>query len=186
MTAPAAKRLTDLPAMTTSAETDLLYVERAAGSRKITVADFRDVMGGHGFAQFAMFGNAAATSTAVQGTFYKIAGTTTAGAAADFTLTDNRATYDGPRAYTFRVVCFASCLDGNNQTIAVRIAKNGTTQSISEGRATTDSGGRTATIAAQWIGTLAPGDHVEAWVANLDNGGGSTTAVDLNLIIERV
>ena len=171
---------------TTLAETDLLYSERAAGSRKITVADFRDVMGGHGLAQVYMVGNATTTSTTVQGTFYKVAGTTTAGLLEDFTASNNRATYTGPRAYTFRVTAIGSFLDGNNQTIAVRIAKNGTTIAAGEGRATTDSGGRTSTICASTFVALSPTEYVEAWVANLDTGGGTTTAVDLNLIVERV
>lgn len=178
--------LQDLTAATTLAETDLLYATASNASRKITVANLRDVLGGQGFAQYGMNGNAVTTSTAQQGTFYKIAGTTTAGLAEDFTLTTNRATYTGPRAYTFRVTVTASILDGNNQTIAMRVAKDGTTLPISEGRVTTDSGGRTSTIVAQVLVSLAPGEYVEAWIANLTSPGGTVTAVDLNLIVQRL
>jgi hypothetical protein len=182
----AGRTLDELTATTTLAETDLLYSERAAGSRKITVADFRDVMGGHGLAQLYMIDNATPTTTTDAGTFYKIAGTTTAGLAEDFTLTSNRATYSGPREYIFRVTVIGSLVDGNNKVIAVRVARNGTALPVGEGRATTSSGGSTSTIVASTFVTLAPGDYVEAWVANLTSGGGTTTAVDLNLIVERV
>jgi len=182
----AGRTLDELTATTTLAETDLLYAQRAAGSRKITVADFRDVMGGTGLAQFSMYDNAVATTTTDAGVFYKVAGTTVAGLAQGFTLTSNRATYSGPRAYTFRVNVVGSFIDGTNKTIAVRVAKNGATLSYSEGRASTDSGGRTATIVAQALVALDPGDFIEVFVANLTSGGGTTTAVDLNLIVERV
>jgi hypothetical protein len=179
------KTIPELAATTAPGEDGLFLVETDDGPRKITLADLRDALGNHGLAQFYMLGNATGTSTPDVGTFYKVAGTTTSGVAEDFTLASNRATYTGPRAYRFHVQVACSFLDGNNQTIAVRVSKNGTTIAASEGRATTDSGGRTSTIVAQAIVELAPTDYIEVWVANLTSGGGTTTAVNLNLTAKR-
>lgn len=182
------RTLPDLTATTTLDEAGLLYVTTSAGaSRKITVANFRTALAAPARAHYYMQGNATGTTLTTQGTFYKVAGTTTAGSASTgFTFTDNRATLSLAVGGVFQVSIMASVTDGSNQVIALRVAKNGTTIASSEGRGTTPSGGRVDLIACQDLVTLATGDYLEVWAANTTSAGATMTAVDLSLIASRV
>lgn len=182
------RALPDLTATTTLDEAGLLYVTTAAGvSRKITVANFRTALALAARAHYYMSDNATGTTLTDQSTFYKIAGTTSSGSAvAGFTQTDNRATLTDPVGGLFQVSVTAAVTDGNNQTIALRLAKNGTTIASSQGRATTSSGGRADVIVCQDLVTLATGDYLEVWAANMTSAGATMTAVDLTLIASRV
>lgn len=187
MTTP--RRLTDLTATTTLDNDDLIFAERIdEGSRKITVANLRAVMAEFGYAHYYMQGNATPTSTSVAGTYYKAEGTTSAGPVAPqgFTLAANRATYTAAETFVFEVRATASVTDGNNQQIAMRVAKNGTPIAASTTSATTSSGGRVEALSGATLVSLAQNDYIEVWVANLTTGGGSTTVEDLNVIITRV
>jgi hypothetical protein len=138
-------------------------------------------------AEYSMSGNATATSLTNAATFYKIAGTTTAGSyISGFSLSNNRATLTSAVLGMFRVSASLTLFDGNNQTLAVRIAKNGTTISTSEIRL--DTGGHTGTlnVFCQTVTELLPTEYIEVFIANVNNPTTSVTVTDLNVIVERL
>jgi hypothetical protein len=138
-------------------------------------------------ASYYMTANVEPTNTTVQGTFYKVAGTTVPGAyVRKFTLANNRATFTGSLSGFFRVTAIASVTDGNNQNIALRIAVDGTPDAASDSFANTGSGGRAQSIAVQGIVSLVPGSYVELWAANTSSSGGALVVSEMNLIINRV
>ena len=134
-----------------------------------------------------MTGNATATTIAATGTFVKIAGTTTASSVNQkfSTATTQRATYTGSFTGTFRAVAFASMTSGNNQTLRMRMAVNGTTIPESNTIFKTTGSGEASAVGCQAIGALNPGDYVELFVAN-DTAATNVTVSDLNFTITRL
>ena len=138
-------------------------------------------------AQYYMIGNATSTTLTTAGTFYKIAGTTSAGSlVSKFTLTDNRATYDGALIEFFQVSAVLSFTGKANDEHAIRVAKNGTTVASSEMRVTLPTGGRTENILVQDIVELTATDYLEIWVSNLDSSSQTATISELNVIVKAV
>lgn len=137
--------------------------------------------------QYSMTGNATATVIGATGTFVKIAGTTTASSLNQkfSTATTQRATYTGAFTGNFRVVAFASMTSGNNQTLRMRIAVNGTTIAESNTLFKTTGSGEASAVGCQVIGSLNPGDYVELFVAN-DTAATDITVSDLNFTITRL
>lgn len=98
-------------------------------------------------AQYYMTGNATATTISLVDTFYKVAGVSTAGTYVEkFTITDNRATYDGSLVGFYKITAFVTFASGNNNIIRARIAKNGTTTASSESKSTANTGGRSENL----------------------------------------
>lgn len=137
--------------------------------------------------QYSMTGNATATVIGATGTFVKVAGTTTASSLNQkfSTATTQRATYTGAFTANFRVVAFASMTSGNNQSLRLRVAKNGTTIAESNTLFKTTGSGEASAVGCQVIGTLAPNDYVELFVAN-DTAATNVTVSDLNFTITRL
>lgn len=137
--------------------------------------------------QYSMTGNATATTIGATGTFVKIAGTTTASSLNQkfSTGTTQRATYTGAFTTNFRIVAFASMTSGNNQTLRMRVAKNGTTLGESNTLFKTTGSGEASAVGCQVIVSLAPTDYVELWVAN-DTAATNITVSDLNFTITRL
>lgn len=138
--------------------------------------------------QYYMTGNATATTISGTGTFVKVAGVTTpvSGLTQRFDLTtDNRALYDGASSAAFRLVAFASMTSGNNQTLRIRVAVNGTTLAQSTSSCQTSGSGAASNIGTQTISSLAPGDYIEIFVAN-DTAANNITVTDLNVTIARL
>jgi hypothetical protein len=137
--------------------------------------------------QYSMTGNATATVIGAAGTFVKVAGTTTASSLNQkfSTGTTQRATYAGAFTQNFRAVGFASMTSGNNQTLRMRIAKNGTTLAESNTLFKTTGSGEASAVGCQVILTLAPTDYVELFVTN-DTSATNITVSDLNFTIVRL
>lgn len=137
--------------------------------------------------QYSMTGNATATVIGGTGTFVKIAGTTVPSSLNQkfTTATTQRATYAGSSTANFRAIAFASMTSGNNQTLRMRLAKNGTTIAESNTLFKTTGTGEASAVGCQVIGTLSPGDYVELFVAN-DTAATNVTVSDLNLTITRL
>jgi len=115
--------------------------------------------------EYYMTANATETTISSPGVFKKVSGTTSEGTIRKgFTLSSNRATYNGPSAY-FKVDAIADFTAGSNKEVALRIAKNGTTIASSQSKNTTSSG-RAEAAHTQCFVLLSSGDYVEAWVAN--------------------
>lgn len=136
-----------------------------------------------------MVNNATATTVSATGTFYKIAGTTTAGSAVQrfSTATTNRMTYTGASSAVFRVMLIVSLSAGSTQVIRMRIAKNGVTLEESQARfeTTVAATGRAFCVSCQAIITLAPNDYLEPFIAN-DTSATNITANDLTFTVARV
>lgn len=107
------------------------------------------------------------TTITISGTYYKASGTTTAGSYNNnFSHSNNRLTYTGPTKL-FHVSMNGTFTAGNNDSVGVGFAKNGSmyTQSISTaiiGNVTTGT-----LLHCTDIIQLSSGDYIEAWTSNL-------------------
>lgn len=118
--------------------------------------------------------------------FEKVLGTTTAGSINQkFGHTNNRLTYTGGLARSFKVTAFlsAQAITTNNTTILVRIAKNGTTIAESEAQATTSATGRNESFPSQAIVEMTTNDFIEIFIANATNAN-NLLVTELNVVIE--
>lgn len=179
------RTLPELTAATTLAETDLTYATVTSGaSRKITVANLRAVLAARAIARYYMHGNVTATTIAVAGTYYPVAGTTTSGSAVvGFTQTSNAATLT-QLGGVFYAIAVLAVSGGNNQLVSARLAVNGVPLMSAEGETTTETGAR-ASIVVQDVVTLSPGDTLSVMITNA-TGTTAITAVDLSLVAHRV
>lgn len=66
----------------------------------------------------------------------------------------------------FRVYGSIDATDGNNSTLGIKLAKNGTAIDNSECRAFTGSGAQEAKLVTSWMVELADGDEVSLLIAN--------------------
>lgn len=111
--------------------------------------------------------NASATAITVTGTYYKGAGTTTAGTNSQFTATANRLTYNGLKTRNFLVTIAVSVSTGNNnQVLGVQIFKGGVAVAASEQEIRQTTAGDAVTGVAKSIISLATGEYVELYVTN--------------------
>jgi len=69
----------------------------------------------------------------------------------------------------FRVYGSIDATDGNNSTLGIKLAKNGTAIDNSECRAFTGSGAQEAKLVTSWMVELADGDEVSLLIANHSN-----------------
>lgn len=137
-------------------------------------------------AHYFMNANATATTVAVQGTYYKVAGTTSAGPFTEkFTLSNNRATFTGSRVGFYKVTAVTSLTSGANNVITLRIAENGVTTNSSTSSSTTSPAGKSENIVCQDVVQLSAGDYIEIFVAN-NTSTTSITVEDLSVIVERL
>lgn len=134
--------------------------------------------------QYYMNNNATATVVSVQGTAYKVAGTTTSASVTQkFTNTDNRATYVGALTRFFKVTATLSANSGNNNQIGIYVAKNGSILTDSEIYITTNASGRAEAATVQTLVQLTENDYIEIFVEN-DSSTTNITVTDLNVIVE--
>ena len=134
--------------------------------------------------QLYMNGNATATVINTSGVAVKIAGTTSSSPiTSKFVNTDNRATYVGGIAKSFKVVCTLSVESGNNNQIGIYIAKNGVLIPESEVYGTTSGAGRAENIVVQAFVSLQLNDYIELWIEN-DTGTQNIVVTDLNLVVD--
>jgi len=97
-------------------------------------------------------------------------GTLDASVSIDFeTLTDGDfgMRYTGATTRTFWIFGSYDCSDGNNRTLAIRMAKNGTAIPATECRAFTSSGGAEAKLVSNWMIELATDDEISLIIANI-------------------
>lgn len=130
--------------------------------------------------------NAVENPIATTGVFEKIEGITTAGSINQkFSHTNNRLTYTGGLARSFKITAFisAQAIQTNATTILVRIAKNGTTIAESEAQATTSATGRNESLPSQSIVEMTTGDFIEIFIANATNAN-NLLVTELNVVIE--
>lgn len=113
----------------------------------------------------------------------KAAGTTTLNTSSQrFSHSNNRLTYIGALTRLFSVSATLSLFSGNNQVVAVYIAKNGAVVNESAIKENTDGNGRTSNFGVQAIMELDENDYIEVWIEN-QTSGQSITVEQLNLIV---
>lgn len=134
-------------------------------------------------AVYYMTDNATTTSVGSPSTFYKVAGTTSPGDVySQFSLSDNRATYTGSLQGYFMITANLSVTTGNNNIVAVRTAKNGTTRVQSTSKGTMSASGVFENITVQDVVFLNTGDYIEIFIAN-NSSATNITAQDLTFTI---
>jgi len=128
-------------------------------------------------------GNATATTVSLANTYYKVAGTTTAGSINQkFTHTSNRLTYAGALTRAFKITGVASMIAAAGNKVSLRVAKGGTSIAESTSTATIGAANRFESLTCQTIVELSTNDYIELFVAN--DSVVNVTAEDLNVIIE--
>lgn len=115
---------------------------------------------------YSIDGNATATTITTQSVPVKLAGTTIDGDSDKFTLSDNKAVYDGDPGRTFLVVAGVTFTSTNNQQCRLFVAKNGTVVSSSKQQATTDSTGTSENLQVNTVLTLVTTDFIELFMSN--------------------
>lgn len=134
----------------------------------------------------SMQGNSTETPIAVQGTFYKVLGTTSAGSAIEkFTHTNNRLTYVGALSAEFKISVTLSATSGNNRVLAFRIAIDGVTSAQSESKSTSSGNGRSENISLLDAVSLTTGAYIELFCANTTNTD-NITVEELNIIVTKL
>lgn len=136
---------------------------------------------------YYMNANATATVIGTAGVAVKVAGTTTDGPLTQkfSNAVTNRAEYTGAVTRNFSVQVLVAVTSGNNKVVALYVAKNGTTQPQSVGRATTDMGGRAKSLASVGVFELATNDYIEVWVAN-ETDTTNVTVEDLHVLVKEI
>lgn len=135
------------------------------------------------------FGNyyrnsASATTISVAGTYYKAAGTSTAGRLYLFTHTDNRLTYTG--ALDTEVIIhghLSMTTAGTADILGIKLAKNGTVIDNTVVRRKVGTGTDIGAAGITGITTLSTGDYIEIWVTNED-ATASVTLDEYNLTVQ--
>jgi len=122
--------------------------------------------------QISIQNNTTATDIITAGVFVPagVNGTLDASVSIDFeTLTDGDfgMRYTGATTRTFWIFGSFDCSDGNNRTLAIRMAKNGTAIPETECRAFTSSGGAEAKLVSNWMIELATDDEISLIIANI-------------------
>lgn len=134
---------------------------------------------------YYMDNNNVPTIIGVPNTFYKIAGTTTAGVLQRFTHANNRLTYTGVLTRTFGVWVACSAEAGANNTIQVQIQRYNAANVLQEvsasTRSTTSGINRAENIVTMLPVTMQTGDYLEIWIANSTST--NTTATELIVMV---
>tara|TARA_R110000851_G_scaffold186256_1_gene335556 strand:- start:39 stop:1361 length:1323 start_codon:yes stop_codon:yes gene_type:complete len=147
----------------------------------------RGIQNTYAAAQLTMTANAVAT-TAVLNTPIKIAGDTTGQAITqkfDVATIDNRAVYNGALSRLSKITAILSLTSGNNNDVAVYIAKNGVVIGASTTALTTSAGGRLDNATCQTLSALATDDYFEVWVEN-KTATVNITVEELSLVITEI
>ena len=154
---------------------------------KSRIENCRGVNNSANIAQYYFTGNTSETTISIVGTFYKIAGTTSAGSFFEkFDLTTtNRAVYEGVLQGFYRVTVVAAISGGANKLVAMRIAKNGVTTIQSNSVSTTNAGGKAENLVCQDVVSLETGNYIEVFITN-NTDTSALIAEDINVIIERL
>jgi hypothetical protein len=126
--------------------------------------------------------NVTATTIAVQGTYYKVAGTTTAiDVNEGFTITNNRATYIASVSKVFHVDFSITFVSGNNNVCSIRLYKNGVPVG-SKVKSTANGSGRSENVSGSGAVRFVNGDYVELWITN-ETSTTAITAADFSLTL---
>ena len=153
---------------------------------KAFFSNSKGVVNSSSIGQMHYTNNSSQNPIATTGVFEKIVGVTTASSINQkFSHSDNRLTYTGGLARSFKVTSFVSANSVTTQTVTilVRIAKNGITIDESESQASTSATGRNENFPSQAIVEMVSGDYIEIFIANATNAN-NLLVTELNVVIE--
>jgi hypothetical protein len=146
----------------------------------------KGIVNSSAIAQMHYTNNTIENAIATQNVFEKIVGVTTPNIINQkFSHTDNRLTYTGGIARSFKITSFisANSVVTPSLIILARIALNGTTIDDSEAQVTTSSAGRNESLPSQTIVEMTTNDYIEIFIANGTNAN-SILVTELNVVIE--
>lgn len=133
-----------------------------------------------------MQNNATTTTATTAGTFYKVAGTTTAGPFIEkFEHTNGRLTCTAALSGFYQVTISANVQTSNNTNFSFRAAKNGTTSAAGEMTVRQQSNTAFSAAVVQDVFLLNTGDYIEPFVSASQNAQNILVA-DLNILIKRL
>jgi hypothetical protein len=134
---------------------------------------------------YSMNDNTTATVVSAANTFFKLAGTTTAGILQRFTHSNNRLTYTGALVRSFAISATACIAANNNNLIQMQIRRYnslGVLQEVSAStRSTVNSNNRAENITAFLAVTMQPNNYIEIWASNSANN--NMTATELIVMV---
>ena len=180
------RKLPALPAADDLVADDLVYFERAGGSRKVTLDTLLDALGAlKAFGSLFMQDNTAATSIPSAGTFVKVVGTTEAGLTQRMTATANRLTRCVcPKVRRYNVQAILTAEGGANTVVEAALYVGGVDNpgilAASRFKGTIPSGGRPLTLTTGALLELPESAWVEVWIAR-PTSTGALTVTDLRL-----
>jgi hypothetical protein len=143
--------------------------------KKISVGQLKTlIVGNPARGQISVQNNSTATDVVLANTFYEagINGTLDAATTVNFTANTNSTfgmKYTGTDTRIFWFYGSFDCANGNNDMLAIRMAKNGTTIPATECRAFTGGNQNEAKLVTSWMIELAHNDVVTLLVSNVDH-----------------
>jgi len=132
------------------------------------------------FGSLFLTNNATATSMAVVSTYYKIAGTTTAGTQQRFTASSNRLTYNGKESITGKILAIAGAKSPSlNGAFTIAIAKNGTVVSTSTGSMAPSANNQSFQVIISTEVDLVTNDYLEVFIKTNNSNTNTITIEEL-------
>ena len=130
----------------------------------------------------SLYLSATATTTVTANTYAKLNGTTTSVSLSDFTMpANNRLTYTGSTTTRFNVLAVVSLqAAGSNQTVSIRLAKNGTTDIATQVTARLGNSNLPSVLTTAWNVSLATNDYVEVFATSAGNTTLTAAKLELN------
>lgn len=136
------------------------------------------------FSSLYMNNNATSTSLTTQGTFYKIAGTTTPINEKRFTASDNRLTYTGRDIITGKILVIVGAkAPSNNSDFSIAIAKNGTVIPIPNGSMAATNSNQSFQITLETEVDLTTNDYIEVFIRKNNTNTSTITVEELQFRI---
>jgi hypothetical protein len=131
--------------------------------------------------------NATATTVSASDTWYKAAGTTTAGLISKYTHTDNKLTNGAVIERKYLMQCNISFTTGNNKVCKFGFydSKSAAVLTPSQTKSTSNGNGRAENIAFSDIISHSSGDYIEIHCQNNSNTD-NITIVDMNVVITEI
>lgn len=138
------------------------------------------------YSSYYMTSNSTLTTISVQGTYYKILGTTTSGTLTQrFTNTNNRATFTGTVNGFFKVDCILTVIESNNILFSICIAKNGIAIPSSQSTFTTSGNSKAENVSVTDVVEIETDDYIEIFIANLTSTS-NPTVTELHAHVQRL
>ena len=138
--------------------------------------------------QIYMQDNATVTTIALNNTFYKVSGTTTASSDNQkYSATDNRLTNEAVVERKYLIQCNLSFTSGNNKVCEFGFydSKLSTVRTPSKTKSTSNGSGRAENISFNCVVNHSVNDYIEIWCSNVTDTT-NITVTDMNFVITEI